>query len=393
MHFLNQKMKTAMLLACILLLPKVASALGDDGITIELGVTGVGQQISKRNGDIDKEATESVDLVIDADMGFGVLHIYGEAASTADTSASSLVAGSNADAGTAAKPNGRGRGQLSEISFSTDISMLNINFGVIDLTGFADATATANDEGVQFLANTLVNNPTIAFPDYTPAVVVNYGEEDAIQFTALTANAYGLGDNPRGNYAQLFKFNRTPSGEKKGLFSLAEIRMPVAQADLLLTLGGWHSSMEVARYDGTGNDKNTFGGYVNLDSQIGDTAYSIRGGYNNAKTEITGGVKSFGSLSIEHVINEQHAFGAGVAYSGLHNDYKNALTGTGANTTVTEIYYRWQITDAVAISPDIQYHHNANNLSSGAANTVFGNVWVYGVRMTFGASYQLAHKN
>jgi hypothetical protein len=380
---------------CLLsiLLPGTASAFGDDGVTIELGATGVGQQISKRNNDIDKEATESIDLVIDADLGFGVLHIYGEAASTADTSASSLVAGSNADAGTAAKPSGRGRGQLSEISFGTDIGMLNVNFGVIDLTVFADATATANDEGVQLLADVLVNNATIAFPDYTPAVVVNYGEEDGIQFTALSANAYGLGDNPRGNYAQLFKFNRTPSGEKKGLFSLAELRMPITQANLLFTLGGWHSSMEVARYDGTGNAKNTFDGYINLDSQIGDTAYSVRGGYNNAKTEITGGVKSFGSLSIEHAINEQHAFGAGVAYSGLHNDYKIALTGTGATTTVAEIYYRCQITDEVAISPDAQYHHNANNLSAGAANTVFGNVWVYGLRIQFGVSHQLAHKN
>jgi len=380
---------------CLLsiLLPGTVSAFGDDGVTIELGVTGVGQQINKRNNDIDRETTESVDLVIDADLGFGTLHIYGEAASTVGNSASSLVAGSNADAGTAANPADKGRAQLSEISFGTDIGILNVNFGVIDLTGFADATTTANDEGVQFLADVLVNNPTIAFPDYTPAVVVNYGEEDGIQFTALTANAYGLGDNPRRNYTQLFKFNRTSTGEKKGLFSLAEIRMPIAQANLLFTLGGWHSSMEVARYDGTGNDKNTFGGYVNLDSQIGDTAYSIRGGYNNAKTDITGGVKNFGSLSIEHAISEQHAFGGGVAYSGLHNDYKAALTGTGANTTVAEIYYRWQITDGVAISPDVQYHHNANNLSAGAVNTVFGNVWVYGVRIAFGVSHQMAHKN
>lgn len=380
---------------CLLsiLLPGTALAFGDDGIIIELGVTGIGQQISKRNGDIDKEVTESVDLVIDADLGFGILHVYGEGASTADTSASSLVAGSNADAGTAATQAGKGRVQLSEISFGTDIGMLNVNFGVIDLTGLADATDAANDERVQFLADVLVNNPTIAFPDYTPAIVVNFGEQDGIQLTALTANAYGLGDNPNGNYAQLFKFNNTPTGEKKGLFSLAELRMPIAQADLLLTLGGWHSSMEVARYDGTGNDKNTFGGYVNLDSQIGNTAYSIRGGYNNAKTEITGGVNSFVSVSIEHAIIEQHAFGAGVAYSSLHNDYKTALAGAGANTTVTEIYYRWQVTDEVAISPDIQYHHNANNLSAGAANTVFGNVWVYGVRMTFGVSHQLAHNN
>ena len=122
MQFLIQKTKTIWLLACLLLLPGAASAFGDDGITVELGVTGVGQQISKRNGDIDKRGPpRALIWSIDADLGFGVLHIYGEAASTACTSASSLVAGSNADAGTAANPADKGRIQLSEISFGTDI--------------------------------------------------------------------------------------------------------------------------------------------------------------------------------------------------------------------------------------------------------------------------------
>ncbi|MFQ5518754.1 MAG: carbohydrate porin [Mariprofundus sp.] len=391
MRLFTPKMKPV-LLAASLLLPQAVYAFGDDGITIELGSTVVGQQISKHNGDINKAVTGSVDLVIDADLGFGVLHLYGEGASTADISAASLVGGANADAGTAATPAGKGRVQLSEISFGTDIGRLNLNLGVMDLTAFADATATANDEGAQFLADALVNNPTIAFPDYTPAIALNFGQEGFVQFTALTANAYGLGDNPNANYAQLFKFNRTPTGEKKGLFSLLEARFPIEQGDSLLTLGGWHSSMEVTRLDATGNDNSTLGAYVNLDSNIGDTAWSARAGFNNAKTDITGGVNSFFSLSIEHAINEQHAFGAGVAYAGLLNDYKTSLApNSGANTTVMELYYRWQITDWVSISPDIQYHHNANNLSAATPADVFGNVWVYGLRVQFGVSHQVAH--
>ncbi|NWF38878.1 carbohydrate porin [Mariprofundus sp. NF] len=365
---------------------------GDDGISIELGSTIVGQQISKHNGDINKDIIGSLDLVIDADLGFGTLHLYGEGASTADISASSLVGGANADAGTAATPAGKGRVQLSEISFGFDIGALNTNIGVMDLSAFADATATANDEGSQFLADALVNNPTIAFPDYTPAIVFNYGEEAGIQLTALTANAYGLGDNPRGNYSQLFKFGNTPTGERKGLFSLVELRLPLSQDGALLTMGGWHSSTEATRYDGAGNDRSTLGGYANIDGVVGDLAWSARVGFNNGKTDITGGVNSFASLSTEYSINEQHAFGAGVAHSGLLNDYKTSLApNSGANSTVAEIYYRWQITDEIAISPDIQYHHNANNLSAAAPADVFGNVWVYGLRIQFGASHQMAH--
>lgn len=358
---------------------------GEDGISIELGSTFVGQQISKKNGDITKDLVGSLDLVIDADLGFGTLHLYGEGASTADISASSLVGGANADAGTAATPAGKGRIQLSEISFGFDVGALNSNIGVMDLTAFADATATANDEGVQFLADALVNNPTIAFPDYTPAIVFNYGEEGGLQFTALSGNAYGLGDNPRGNYSQLFKFGNTPTGERKGLFSLAELRLPLSQNGSLLTVGGWLSTMEAARYDGAGNDKSTLGGYVNIDGAVGDLAWSARFGFNNGKTDITGGVNSFASLSTEYSINEQHAFGAGVAHSGLLNDYKTSLApNSGANSTVAEIYYRWQITDEIAISPDIQYHHNANNLSTATPADVYGSVWAYGLRIQLG---------
>jgi len=214
---MKNSLKCALFAAPLLLTGNVLADDGaNDGITIELGSTIVGQQISKHNGNINKDIIGSLDLVIDADLGFGTLHLYGEGASTADISASSLVGGANADAGTAATAAGRGRIQLSEISFSFDLGVLNTNIGVMDLTAFADATATANDEGSQFLADALINNPTIAFPDYSPAIVFNYGAEDGISFTALTANAYGLGDNPRGNYSQLFKFGNTPTGERKG---------------------------------------------------------------------------------------------------------------------------------------------------------------------------------
>lgn len=366
-----------------------AGGLGEDGISIEFGSTMVGQQTSKRNADINKAITGSVDLVIDADLGFGMLHIYGEGASTADISASSLVGGSNADAGTAATAAGKGRIQLSEISFGFDVGALNSNIGVLDLTAFADATTTANDEGVQFLADALVNNPTIAFPDYSPAIVFNYGEEDGVQFTVLMANAYGLGDNPRANYSQLFRFGNTPTGERKGLFSLAELRLPLSSFGL--TIGSWHSSMEAARYDGAGNDKSTFGGYANIDGALDDLAWSARVGFNSGKTDITGGVNSFASFSTEYAINEQHAFGAGVAHSGLLNDYKTSLApNSGANTTVAEIYYRWQITDEISISPDLQYHHNANNLSTATPSDVFGSAWVYGLRIQFGMDHKMA---
>ncbi len=393
MQTLTQHMTKIYLLGLLLLLPGNAAALGDDGVNIEIASTIVGQQISKRNADIKKPGTASIDLIMDTDLGFGTLHLYGEGGSTADVSATTLVGGANGTAGTAATATGKGRFQLSEISFDADLSALNIELGVMDFSVRADETTTASEEDEQFLAEVLTVNASIAFPVYSPGIVVNYGEEDEISFTLQAANAYGLLDNPEASYAQMLKIGKTPTGEKKGLFSLAELRLPITAGDSMLTVGGWHSTKELTRIDGTKNDNNTTGAYINLNSHIGDTAWSVRGGFNNAKTEMLEGVSSFYSLSLEHEITEQHAFGLGLAYSGVRSDFKASLApNTGANTTVGEIYYRWQITDEIAISPDIQYHHNANNLASATPADVFGNVWVYGLRIQLGTSQQLAHK-
>ena len=365
--------------------------LGEEGIVLEAGSTIVGQQSSKQRRSIDKDLTASIDLTADADLGFGTLHIYVEGSTKPDVSASSIVAGANADAGTATNVVNQGRMQLSEISFGTDIGAVNINIGVIDLTGFADATDTANDEAAQFLANALVNNPSIAFPDYTPAIVLNYGAEDAPQLTAMLSNGYGLGDNATKNYADLFRFGKNAAGQKKGLFALGELRLPESMAGVKVTAGIWHKSSEFARFDGLGNNRNAFGGYLNLDGAIDEQiAWSARLGANNAKTEVTGGVTNFASLSAQYAINEQHILGVGVAYSGVSGAYKNTLLpDTGANSTVVEAYYNWQITEVIAISPDIQYHKNPNNVSAAAAPTIANSVWVYGLRVQINASHQM----
>lgn len=282
--------------------------------------------------------------------------------------------------------------QLSEIAFGTGIGAVDVNIGVLDLTAFADATETANDEAAQFLADALVNNPSIAFPDYTPAITLTYGGEEALQWTALIGNGYGLGDNASRNYADLFRFGNNANGQNKGLFALGELRLPKEMAGVRATAGIWYKSSEFARYDGLGSSRNALGGYLNLDGDVAGIAWSARFGANNAKTEVAGGVARFASLSVQHALHEQHVLGIGVAYSGLSGDYRSSLLpDTGGNTTIVEAYYNWQITEMVAISPDIQYHKNPNNLSAAAAPTVARSVWVYGLRLQIGASHQMFH--
>ncbi len=354
-------------------------------VMIEAGTTIVGQQTSKQNGTINKDVLGSVDMIMDVDMGLGTLHLYGEGAVTPSVSASDVVSGSNADAGTALNKNGKGRIQLSEIAYRFDLEPLNISVGVQDLTDFTDATVTSNDEGSQFLADSLVNNPSISFPDYTPSVIFTYGDEDKLNATALLANAYGLSDNESANYRDLFKFGRDANtGLKKGMFVLAEIRVPEA---VDFTLGGWIRTSELPQHLGEANKSFAYGIYGNIDGEIAENMlWSTRLGWNSAKD--TDEVVTHASVALEHSYTEAHALGLGVAWNGLSSSFKSTFANA-ANPFVVEMYYRWKINQYVAISPDIQYWTHANNQSQSNAGNVGGNAWVYGLRIQLGHSHHM----
>jgi len=371
------------MIATLIILSLNSYAIAD--VMIEAGTTIVGQQTSKQNRTINKDVLGSVDLIMDVDIGSGRLHFYGEGALTPSVSASDVVSGSNADAGSALNQDGKGRIQISEIAYRFDLEPLNISVGVQDLTDFTDATATSNDEGSQFLAESLVNNPSISFPDYTPSVIFTYGDEDGFSTTALLANAYGLSDNESANYRDLFKFGRaTNTGLKKGLFALAEVRVPEA---VDFTLGGWIRTSELPRHLGGANKSFAYGIYGNVDGEIAENMlWSARLGWNSAKD--TDEVVTHASVALEHSYAEAHAMGLGVAWNGLSSSFKSTFSNA-ANPFVAELYYRWEINQYIAISPDIQYWNHANHLSRDSAENVGGHAWVYGLRVQLGHSHHM----
>jgi len=375
----KKKVGRLLLFSLISLFP-VCNANAD--VIVDAAATFVGQQTSKQKQQINKDVIGSVDLVIDADVGPGTLHLYVEGSSTPSISASDVIAGVNADAGTVVDKNGRGRIQLSEIAYGVDLNNFTVSLGVQDLTAFADATAVSNDETSQFLAGGLVNNPSIAFPDYTPSLVLNHGVEGGVNITALIANAYGLGDNPNVNYSELFRFGRDKStGLNKGVFSLAELRIP---GETEVAMGAWSRTSELPRHLAGGNKSSALGLYANLDGSLSDaTQWSVRTGWNSAKA--TDEVVSHASLAVEHAYRDGHVIALGVAWNGLSSDYKSTFANA-ANPIIAELYYRWQINEYVALSPDVQYWHNANNLSTTTGGVAGGAGWVYGLRLQIGGS-------
>ncbi|MCF7821423.1 MAG: carbohydrate porin [Mariprofundaceae bacterium] len=381
MKNMNRLSISAIIALLLLIQPSLAE------VTLEAGTTIVGQQASKQNNSINRDVIGSVDLVMGADIGPGRLHIYGEGSTTPAISANSVIAGANHDAGSAVDKNGNGRVQLSAIRYDFDIDRLNVSLGVQDLTAFADTTAVSNDETSQFLAGPLVHNPAVAFPDYTPSLVLSHGAEDVVNATLLVANAYGLGDNPSANYADLFKFGRDKNTNlRKGIFTLAELRLP---NDVGATLGGWMRTSELPQHLGGANRNSAFGVYANADGGLGgNTLWSARLGWNSART--TDEVIAHASMAVEHSYTEDHVIALGVAWNGLSPDFRSTYANA-ANPMVAELYYRWQVNEYVAISPDVQYWSNANSLSKNGVGRVGGSAWVCGLRVQIGVSHRMTH--
>ncbi|MDQ6961842.1 MAG: carbohydrate porin [Mariprofundaceae bacterium] len=354
----------------------------------ELGTTIIAQSPNKAKALMDKSATASVDVLVDWSFGTaGTLHAYVEASTQADITANTLVAGSNMDAGTALNKKGKGRVQISELfysyNFADDDAGPTLSAGVILLQGFADETEISNAEQTHFIAAPLVNNSSIPFPDYTPAIVLSSDDKD-VAWRVMVANAYGLADNANMDYADLFKFSNGAGTPSKGLFSLAQMRLSLDD-DTSIAIGAWVSTKELARHTGAGTKQGAVGSYINVDSVITESIlWSGRLGYTSSKETME--VVSFASVAFNYQYNDEFTVGLGTAYHGLSNEFRNTFVApnVGANPIVLELYASWQITDWVSVMPDIQYWRNPNNLSASAVGTVSKSAVVYGLRLQFG---------
>ena len=357
---------------CVKFLCGISLLLGAQAVnaetTIEYGITAAGQSMSKDSEKVTMQGLGSIDFTMDVDIIGGKLHIFVEGASDMEGTVPALIEGANYDVGTAIDDMGKGRAQLSEFSYEMDFIGYSVEIGLRDLFSFIDKNSTSNDETTQFMADPLVNNTTIAMPDYTVSALVNYGYKDRTNMTFMVANAYGLSDNDTADYADLVDFGETPSGMNKGVFALGELRM--VDQDVWLSVGTWVNTREVNPLKGS---------YLILDNASNEGyAWSLRVGQNDDAV----GVKSYGSFSYSVAFGEDAlGLGASVQKPGV-------VSATIDNITTFETYYRWQITDWLSLTPDVQYWKNANGLLDTDTTTgqIGGSVLVYGLRMQMGSS-------
>jgi len=253
----------------------------------------------------------------------------------------------NKDAGTAVDRDGNGRLQVSSLHYLWFLDDDALATGLVNPAGPLDNSVIANNETSQFLAVTLVNNPTIAFPDYTLGLVYFHKpEQRQLDFTFLLSSSHGLEDNPDKSYAELVDV----SAHGKGVFAVAEI---IWKHGLLNSVRGglWVQTADNAYLDGTGRTGNNYGAYLSTDHRLGEYGVNLRLGLANPRVSLAA---KFIGIALDRAVGMNHA-GIGYTYTFVSDQ---AGAGTG-NRSQFEAYYRFGLAENFTITPSYQRIHNS----------------------------------
>jgi hypothetical protein len=253
----------------------------------------------------------------------------------------------NGDAGTALDRESKGRLQVSELHYTRSFGENSMTAGLLNPACVLDASEIANDETSQFLSSTFVNNPTIAFPDYTLGACVHYERNQSHPgVNLLLTSSHGLADNPNHSYAELVDV--TAAG--KGLFIGSELYWQ-SSADIW-RVGIWTSTADHAALDGSGRNEYNYGAYLSADHAFAHSKINLRlGAANDDVSEAAG----FASLALETTLAE-HTLGAALGKTRV-----SSKAGSDKGDTLqAEVYMRFALRDNLHLSPSLQYIENSD---------------------------------
>ncbi len=311
------------------------------GVQVEGGLT-LTRQVTDAPGTHD-ESLASFDLVsiMPWQTGFWTLYVEGTLTPRADGVFRRLP-GVNADAGTALDRDGAGRLQVSELRYSRRFGRRLLSVGLIAPTDMLDNSAVANDETRQFLHQALVNNPGIAFPDYTLGLSWHRDiQPNRFDVTAFLGSSHGLADNPDASYAQLIDI-RAPG---KGLFAAVETYWTAPGT--LLRLGLWYNGAAHPRLDAPAHTAPARGVYTVFDFTRGDLRWMLRAGLADARVSRA---SRFLSLAVDRSLGDAE-IGAGLAWTGLS---PREADPEQADEGVAEGYLRLPLPENLELTASLQ---------------------------------------
>lgn len=348
----------------------VASEAKEEGTAVDFGVVSVFQHAD--DSSIDDDATVSADLVAKRQVGPGTLLVYIEGASRVrGNDVSAIVPDANADAGSALTGGGDGRVQLSETHYTLEGQQGFVTAGLVDPAAFFDTSEVANDETTQFLSASLVNNPTIGFPDYTIGAVGGINLKETGLLRVMIAGSHGLGDNEHPYYSELVELDQ----KGKGVFSVLQFER--AGNDKTARIGGWLNGAMHPYADGTDKKAYNYGLYGLLEGVISDLHWNVRAGIANTDVST---VRNFVSAAAEHQLGPA-AVGAGLAWGRVN---LTDCPGEKDDAAQAEVYARFDLPQGFHLTPSIQWLKHGG---MGTADSSIDDVAVVGLRLGWNFEY------
>ncbi len=316
-------------LPSLVLLALAAPAAADWTEQLEVigGVTVVYQQELDTNAD-DLSASGDLMLELVTDGGTWFAYLEGATGTDAD-SIFNVYPEINGDAGSVLDSDGGSHVQISELHYRMRLGeQAQLWIGQIDPSAQLDRSRIANDENTQFLGASFVNNPTIAFPDYTLGLLYRLKAEGRRpEYTVILSSSDGIADNPSRSYRELIDV--TAAG--KGLFAAAGARWYLG--DTRIGAGAWLRTDEHPHLDDPDRESRNYGAYAVYGHAFGAQTLSLRAGIAN---EDVSPATRFASVALERVFD---AGTLGLGYARILESSR-ARTLASGDTNHAEAWFR-----------------------------------------------------
>ncbi len=223
-----------------------------------------------------------------------------------------------------------------------------VTAGIIDPTSSLDDNAYANDETTQFIGSMFRNAVNIGFPDNAFGVKATY-ETDIADFAVQYIDASSDADE-------------SPADITRNGFASAQVNFKPGFIDNMegnYRIYGWTNTNDYSKWkDASENEKN-YGFGLSLDQQFTDifgafARYSWQNkniccGEHTWSLGLQANIKGIGEEDVVAI-----AYGQ-VIPSSEYKDYDNE---NAKSENHLEVYYSWNVTDYLSISPDFQMVEN-----------------------------------
>ncbi|WP_318269500.1 hypothetical protein [Salinisphaera orenii] len=242
-----------------------AGAVGDsdNNASIHGIINGTYQAATESSADgedVNGDPSATFYLMGTLDMGPGAWHLEARGAtSPADNGVAQHYA-SNALVGETLDSDGDGRIAATQFFYELPAGSGKFRAGLLDPTALLDANSVAGDEYTQFLADSFVNNPSIAFPSFVLGGAYQGRVNNRVSYKLFLGSDSGLEDERDPTYGNVFDLDGDRGRYDKGAFTTAELDW---HANGYALKGGlWYDTGDVARLGRMNSTENGYGVYA-----------------------------------------------------------------------------------------------------------------------------------